>query len=389
VNTYTTSFQGGPRMASDPAGNFVVVWRSQGQDGSAEGVFGQRYDATGAAQGPEFQVNTYTTDVQTYPSVSVRADGEFVVMWDSYTQDGQGKGVFGQRFDAAGARQAGEFPFNTHTLNGQAYARVAHRADGGFVAVWVTDHTLSFEIFGRAFDSAGTGLGPDYLINTYTTGLQDQPHIAPDPNGGFIAVWNSRGQDGSDDGIVGRRLDRFGAPVGPEFFVNTFTTLDQNEPQVAATPNGGFATVWQSAGQDGSGSGIFASVDCARLYPIAPCRVADTRGPDGPFGGPPLGANTTRSFPVAGVCGIPADARAVAFNVTAVNPSEGGNLRLHPAGQAVPLASALNFGPGHTRANDALVPLWASGGVAVQCDMAAGSAGSTHLVLDVFGYFKR
>ena len=86
-------------MASDSSGNFVVVWESNNQDGSSSGVFGQRYDSTGAALGPEFRVNTYTTDLQRFPAVASDSSGNFVVVWKSY-QDGSNYDVFGQRYGA-------------------------------------------------------------------------------------------------------------------------------------------------------------------------------------------------------------------------------------------------------------------------------------------------
>ncbi|HEX6737436.1 MAG TPA: hypothetical protein VF310_04085 [Vicinamibacteria bacterium] len=123
-------------------------------------------------------------------------------------------------------------------------------------------------------------------------------------------------------------------------------------------------------------------------FPLAPCRLADTRGPAGPSGGPALAANTVRVFPASGACGVPASARAVALNVTAVGPTRAGNLRLFPAGAVAPNASTLNFAVGRTRANNALVRLGAGGSVAVSCDMPGGAGGQTHLVLDVAGYFQ-
>jgi hypothetical protein len=387
VNTYTEGSQTTPKVAA-AAGGFVVVWRSDGQDGSAGGVFCQRYDAAGAAQGPEFQVHTHTPGPQSYPAVSARPDGQFVVVWESFGQDEDHRGVFGQRFDEGGTPQGGEFPIHTFTTFAQAYARVAHRLDGGFVTVWTMNDGANFQIFGRTFDPSGDPEGPAFRINTDTSGLQDQPAITRGSDGGFIVVWTRNTLGGGAD-IAGRRLDSSGAPLGPEFAVAGSTTVDQSQPHVAAMPNGGFVAAWQSEDQDGSGFGVFASRDCARLYTVGPCRVADTRDPTGPSGGPPLAANAARSFPVSGLCGIPADARAVVLNATAVNPSEAGNLRLYPAGQAAPLASALNFAPGLTRANNAVVPLGTDGQIGVQCDMAPGSSGSTNLVLDVSGYFKR
>jgi hypothetical protein len=120
---------------------------------------------------------------------------------------------------------------------------------------------------------------------------------------------------------------------------------------------------------------------------VSPCRLLDTRGAAGPSGGPALGSGTTRAFPVSGRCGIPADAKAVVVIATAVAPSHPGNFRIYPAGAALPSTSVVNFAAGRTRANNAVVELGAQGQVAVRNDMAA-VAGSAHMVMDVFGYFR-
>ena len=119
------------------------------------------------------------------------------------------------------------------------------------------------------------------------------------------------------------------------------------------------------------------------FFPLQPCRVVDTRTTAAP-----LLANTTRTFAVTGLCGVPSDAVAVAVNLTAVNPGDTGDLRLYPTGQPVPLVSAINFATGKTRANNAIVSPGTSGAIDVQCDMPPLSSGSTHFVLDVAGYFR-
>jgi calcineurin-like phosphoesterase family protein len=135
-----------------------------------------------------------------------------------------------------------------------------------------------------------------------------------------------------------------------------------------------------------SGSGACHSAQAARrFYPVTPCRLVDTRNPPGPAGGPALAAGATRTFSLVGRCGIPADAMALALNVTAVNPTAAGDLRLYPAGPVAPLASVVNFAPGRTRANNAVASLSPAGDVAVRCDMPSGTV---HLVLDVTGYFR-
>jgi hypothetical protein len=61
---------------------------------------------------------------------------------------------------------------------------------------------------------------------------------------------------------------------------------------------------------------------------------------------------------------------------------------VYAAGAPLPLASTINFVTGRTRANNALLPLGTGGAIRVQCDMPAGSSGTTHFLFDVTGYFK-
>ena len=121
----------------------------------------------------------------------------------------------------------------------------------------------------------------------------------------------------------------------------------------------------------------------AQFFTLTPCRVADTRDPNGPFGGPMLVANADRVFGVVNRCGIPATAQAVSFNFTITGPAQFGDIRVYPAGQPQPLVSTLNYRSGQTRANNAIVPLGPAGDVAVRC-----VSGSTHFIIDVNGYFE-
>ena len=126
----------------------------------------------------------------------------------------------------------------------------------------------------------------------------------------------------------------------------------------------------------------------ASYYALTPCRAADTRGPDGTSGGPALGANTTRTFPVTGLCAVPPTAAAVALNVTVVRETDFGDLRLYPAGGSVPNSSTINFAVNKVRANNAIISLGSGGQITVQCDMPPGSTGQTHFLFDVYGYFQ-
>jgi uncharacterized protein (DUF1800 family) len=118
------------------------------------------------------------------------------------------------------------------------------------------------------------------------------------------------------------------------------------------------------------------------FYTVPPCRIFDTRDAAGPLGGPDIPSNGSRSFATAGRCGISTAAEAVAVNVTVV-PVSYGNLAFAAAGSPRPSSSTINFRPGQTRANNAILPLGAGGGVTV----FSASPGDTRLILDVTGYF--
>jgi hypothetical protein len=120
----------------------------------------------------------------------------------------------------------------------------------------------------------------------------------------------------------------------------------------------------------------------ASFFTVTPCRVADTRDPSGPFGGPALAAGVERTFVLANRCGIPATAKAVSLNVTVTQPTGPGFVVLYPGGSTAPTVSAINFRTGQTRANNAVVRLGTGGTLAVQ------SAAPTHFILDVNGYFE-
>ncbi|NJN85694.1 MAG: hypothetical protein HC881_04460 [Leptolyngbyaceae cyanobacterium SL_7_1] len=105
VNTFTPNDQTRTSIARDSAGNFVVVWESDGQDGSQTGIYAQRFDSNGNPLGSEFRVNSFTSGFQRDPDVAMDVAGNFVITWqgDGEVVEGDDTGVYAQRYSNTGA----------------------------------------------------------------------------------------------------------------------------------------------------------------------------------------------------------------------------------------------------------------------------------------------
>ena len=234
VNTYTTGGQLNPQVAADSAGNFVVVWNSYsstGADGDSQSIQGRRYAADGAALSGQFEVNTYTTSGQRYPAVAADSAGNFVVVWDSFGSAGTDRSSFSiqaQRFAANGAALGAQFQVNTYTTAAQRYPSVAVDGAGRFVVVWQSlgssgTDADSWSIRGRRFAANGVPLGGESQVNSYTTGDQELPVVAAAGAGDFVVAWASLGSYGTDSMFSSVQAQRFGC-----VFCDGFESGDTN-----------------------------------------------------------------------------------------------------------------------------------------------------------------
>jgi hypothetical protein len=287
INTFSSEYQDGSAVCSAANGDFVVTWRSRpGQDGDESGVFGQRFDSGGAKQGTEFQVNSYTAGAQSYAQVCCAADGEFVVIWQSVGQDGDQGGIFGQRFDSGGAKRGPEFQVNTFTTERQYFPSLCCDANADFVVSWSSrdqDGELT-GVFGQRYDDQGDPRGTEFQINTFTGDRQETPRLCCDEDGDFTVAWESKGQDGSQPGVFAQRFDSGGMAQGFEFHVNTFTVDDQRDPAVCCGADGRSVITWESrADQDGDERGVFGQRYDAQGLPQGGEFQINTYTTDGQF----------------------------------------------------------------------------------------------------------
>jgi hypothetical protein len=286
VNTYTTNNQTLPDVAVAPNGNFVITWSSTGQDGSEEGVYAQRYNSAGVAQGAEFRVNTYTTYSQTDSAIAMDSSGNFTIVWQSGSaadnpspapQDGSSYGVYFRRYNSAGTALSGEVRANGTTTSFQGTPSIAMDNSGNFIVAWTyvtVDLFLNTnaEVYARRFSNSGTALSSEFRVNQSTTREQFFPEVAMDNVGNFVVTWASNHDDGVTlrTNTFARRYNNANTPVaqGGEFRINTYTSGEQFLHSVAMDGAGNFVVAWSSGvspsvgnpslEQDGSLYGVYA-----------------------------------------------------------------------------------------------------------------------------------
>jgi hypothetical protein len=245
VNSYTTSSQQRPSAAYDGTGNFVVVWDSVGEDGDGYGVFAQSYDGAGNPILGEFQVNATGTGRQARARIAPIGGGAMLVVWSSDSVDGSGQGIVGRGVHPLAGAVTSELQVNTYTSLDQYSPSIAADANGNFVVVWQSQAQdgSGWGVFGRRFTSAGAPAGLEFQVNSTTMNDQTHPDVAVDASGNFVVAWQSL--DAFGYGVFAQRYDSAGARVGGEFQVNTYTPYSQQEPSVAAAPDGSFFVVWE------------------------------------------------------------------------------------------------------------------------------------------------
>lgn len=305
VNSYTANDQTFPTVTGLQDGGFVTAWRSFGQDGSSYGLFAKRYavdnsevttptSGINGAVGNEFRVNSFNSTGQTDINAAGLMDGGYILSWTSgfsSLQEGGGNsiGIFAKRYAAnnseipmptsgTGGAVGNEFRVNTRITDSQTKSCFAGFKDGGFIGVWQSnDQALANsqdDIFFKRYAANGTelfmpgsgiggALGNEVRANSYITDYQSNPRVAVLEDEGWVIVWESKNQVAVNvTSIVGKRYTAYGAEyamptsgiggaIGNEFIIDAFIpNLQKFYPDVLATKDGGFATVWQSRYQD-------------------------------------------------------------------------------------------------------------------------------------------
>lgn len=247
-----------PYVATLADGGFVAVWGGdETTPGHSMTHVGRRFDSSGTPVGADFVISANHDFASSELSVAALSDGGFIVNWKEHATNGT-YSVLGQRYDAAGTALGGAFQINTSALTyettygGTSNNNIAGLADGGFVATWAGfDAAGSRGVFAQRYDAAGLRVGSETLVNTTTSGHQEAPSVAALAGGGYVVTWESSDQVGSGSlAVVAQIFDAAGNRVGGEI-VNAAPGSYQAIPEVAALSDGGFVITWSGAASNG------------------------------------------------------------------------------------------------------------------------------------------
>ena len=219
--------------------------------------------------GSEFLVNTTTTNSQYQSAATALADGRFVVTWRDLSATGgdtDGSAVRGQLFTADGTKSGSEFLVNTTTAGNQGQSAVTALADGHFVVTWTDSSatggdTSDDAVRGQVFTADGAKSGSEFLINTTTTYNQNDSDVAALADGRFVVTWRDTSATGGDtslNAVRGQVFEANGTKSGSEFLVNTTTASNQYESAVTALPDGHFVVTWTDASATGGDTSGYA-----------------------------------------------------------------------------------------------------------------------------------
>ncbi len=187
------------------------------------------------------------------PTTLALADGGQMLFWSG--DDADGKGIWAQRYDAAGGTFGAIYQINTvvtgMTDDDQSVPEAIKLADGTLLVTWMSGTTVLGDdlsvgtIQGQRLDASGNLLGSEFAINPNNTANYSRfSETAALDDGGFVAVYYSHYSDSTERSVYGQRFDSAGLSVGGEFRIGSIEGTGQIEPEVVGLVNGGFVAAW-------------------------------------------------------------------------------------------------------------------------------------------------
>ena len=246
----------GAGIAADADGDFVVVWQSYQQEGPTWNVYARRFAADGTPRGDEFRVNQAVGEdagsQRFEPSVAMDADGDFLVVWEQW---GYGQAdIYARRYSADGAPAGDDFQVNSTGFGNQREPAVVMNGAGDAVVTWTGSQGEGefSEIYAQVYRPDGEAIGGEFRVNADTSGFQGESDVAVGADGGFAVAWVGPGPNRTGH-IWARAFYSDGDARTDDVPITTAEEVNANEPAIAAGPAGDFDIAWEGDGPEGAG----------------------------------------------------------------------------------------------------------------------------------------
>lgn len=256
-----------PSVASEPVfstlsdladGGFVSAWKGHWmtEDGEKQSAIrAQVFDPEGRKVGAEISINERADAITFLHSVTELANGQFVVNWAGYYQNGPRLefSTLSQRFDRDGNILGPEFQLTRESDLPRGPGEISALSDGGYVAVWTLDERFpgrEDSIQARIFDDNSQPIGPAFQVNTTSGTNLRFSGVTGLSECGFVATWFDYGEGEHGDGVVDARarvFDSHGVAIGGEVLAGTSFQDAQVSSSLDALPDGRFVLVWLGA----------------------------------------------------------------------------------------------------------------------------------------------
>ena len=287
ANSASSNNQKAPQIASNYDGDFIMVWMDENADSDSYGIYRRRVDNSGAVLESPVQVNVTETGLQGMPAIAMDSVGNHVIAWQSQDQDGDGQGIFAQVYDETGTVTITEFQVNTTTAGNQQAPAVGMDYNGNFVIAWTSwdQDGNQYGIYAQRYNASGVAQGSEFLVNSTTGNDQTRPNIAMSKEGNFVISWTSYGTDGNRDGVYLQAYRADGSTYGSQTRVNTRTTDFQQFGKMAwYADSTSLVATWQdglrnaTTTHDGDEYGVFAQIFAIKdtTPPTAVCQNITT-----------------------------------------------------------------------------------------------------------------
>jgi len=201
----------------------------------------------------ELRLNEFSGSAQARVALARDEDGGLLAAWDSRRQEEGSYGVYARRLDERGLGLSEEFAVNLYRLSHQMRPAVLLDEAGAWMVweSWGQDGDRQ-AVLGRAGDSG------ERLLSERVAGSQEQPVAASLGEGRRLAIWVTPGDAPGSTKLAGRLFDARGEALGAEFAISPVSGARDRVPSVAAAGNGDFVVAWTRELTDGSLAGILA-----------------------------------------------------------------------------------------------------------------------------------